>query len=103
MSMTLKQLAARLNAIVAENEAKGCADRNDMPAMIRLSPPVRKPRQHYKAPKFFTIDAAPSCLVGFWSENPVTGNKVKVHATTIETRESNAYNVVSGPAMTINQ
>lgn len=34
--MTLRQLAARLNAIVAENKDQGWDDRNDLPAVVEI-------------------------------------------------------------------
>lgn len=103
MNLTLKQLAAQLNELVAENEKSGRAERNDLPAMIRVSPPARKKGQHYKTPVFYTVNCVPSCMTTFWSENPVTGNKVKVAAMTVETKSENQYKVVPGPAITTNQ
>lgn len=98
MSMTLKQLAARLNEVIAENENSGRAERNDLPAMIRVSPPARKKGQRHRAPKFYGIDYASSHMTTFGSVNPVTKNYCKVSCMTLETKEENLYTVDAEPA-----
>jgi hypothetical protein len=62
---TLKELAARLNSIIAENEARGWSERNDLPVVIEVSPLPRQPRQHFKSAKMYYVDYASSAMTGF--------------------------------------
>jgi hypothetical protein len=46
---TLRQLAERLNAIIAENDSRGWSERNDLPAMVQIirHTPTRRVRNTY--------------------------------------------------------
>ena len=56
---TLRQLASRLNEIIAENDARRWSERNDLPAVIAIikHTPTRKVRQ-----TFYEVDYVSSAM-----------------------------------------
>lgn len=87
MSMSLTELAARLNEIIARNEAAGWADRNALPVAIEIAPPARLPRQHRKNSKHYMVDYASSSMHGVTATN---GDKLNLMV--IATSEASRIN-----------
>lgn len=67
--MTLRQLSERLQKMVTENDSCGRSGFNELQTAFCLEPKPRKPRQHHRNARLWTIIHADNCAYGYDSKN----------------------------------